>query len=66
MSQIGIKIKVNFEQALFISFDKPDSIVFDFADLRLFTSEDGIMMDAASSKVVRSLMRQVPGEAQAT
>ena len=40
-----IKIKVNFEQALYISFDEPDLIEFDFADRSLFINEDGIMMD---------------------
>ena len=66
MSQTKIKIKVVFDEALYISFGEPDKIIFDFADQRLFISEDGIMMDFSTSRVVRSLMRQVPEEAQDT
>ena len=56
----SIKIKVNFEQALYISFDEPDVIEFDFADRNLFINEDGVMMDPKLSTIKRPLMRQIP------
>ena len=56
-SAYKMKIKVDFEQALYISFDEPDQIEFDFADKYLFINEDGIMMDPKLSTIKRSLMR---------
>lgn len=58
-----MKIKLMFEQPLFISYYKPDIVKVNFADSDLFISTDGIKIPEKNRIIVRELMRQLPDDA---
>ena len=59
-------IQLEFENPKYItlSSQKPDRIVFTFADRQLFTSQSGIMIEEKNMVLERPLMRQIPEDAK--
>lgn len=53
-------LKLFFDDALYISFEKADTLVIVFADEELFISEDGIKISEESRILKRKLVRQIP------
>lgn len=61
-----LDIKLEFKEPLYISFEsEADTLVVDFADEKLFISEDGIKMLVEDRVLRRKLPRQLPQSAVA-
>lgn len=63
-SSTKLSIQLDFEQALYVSFEEADMLVVEFADPDLFLTDDGIRILPENRRLERPLMKQIPNSAK--